>query len=197
MDDMCPLQTDKDDSDDEGDFGRFLEALLGTSARAPAYTALHRNASVIEPFAFPCHLLLNLARACLTRYNRWVEGTRAQQCFIQQLASTVLGVSMSPLYLMAACFPHHFYLQSSLHQGEVLGMSPISCYCGTSNPHWFASTLHTARNSGTNAWSFTGNCSLFLSFCYDIQSKMTSCGIESHILGQRGFIVDVKTAMVL
>ena len=133
--------------------------------------------------AFPCYILFNLAGVCLIRYNCRIEGTWAQQGFIQRLVSTVLGVSMPLLYLMAACFPLHFYLQSSLHTGAVLIASPISCYCGTSNPHGCASTLKTAWNFGTNAWSSTGKCLLFLGFCYTIQSNKASCGIDSRILG--------------
>ena len=194
MDEMCPTQTGKNDSDDEGDRTRFSQALPGTNAGVTACAALRRGESVHEPYAFPCHVLFNLAGACLTRYNRRIEGTRAQQCFIQRLASTVLGLSMPLLYVMAACFPRHFYLQSSLHPGAVLGAPPISCYCGDANPHGFTSTLQTARNLGTNAWSSTGNCPLFWSFCYDIQSNKASCGIDSRILGRSGFIVDVKSA---
>ena len=39
MDEMCPTQTDKNNSDDEEDCVRFSKALPGTNARAPAYTA--------------------------------------------------------------------------------------------------------------------------------------------------------------
>ena len=95
---------------------------------------------------------------------------------------------------MAACFPRHFYLQSSLYPGAILGAPPISCYCGAANLHGFASTLETTLNLGTNASSSTRNCPLFWSFCYIIQSNKALCGIDPQILGRSGFIVDVKRA---
>ena len=61
-DEMCPTQTGKNNYDDEGDCGRFSEALPGTNARAPAYTALRRGKSLHETYTFPDHVLFNLLR---------------------------------------------------------------------------------------------------------------------------------------
>ena len=54
MDEMCPTQTGKNNSDDEGDHGRFSEALPGTIDGAPTYTVLRRGESVNKPYDFPC-----------------------------------------------------------------------------------------------------------------------------------------------
>ena len=53
MNEMCPTQAGKNNSDDEGDCGIFFEALPGTNVGPPVCTAVHRGESVYELYAFP------------------------------------------------------------------------------------------------------------------------------------------------
>ena len=159
------------------------DIIPGTNAASFAYNILPRTHDSEMSSIFTSHVLFNLAGLCLTRYKRRIDDTQAQQSFIQRLASTITGSSVTLLYMMGVCFPCHFYLQSSRQFSAILGCPPISCYCGDLNPHSFVSTLQTTQNFVTNAWSSTCNCPLFLSFCYDIQTNMAGSGIDSQVIG--------------
>ncbi|KAL7538852.1 hypothetical protein ACHAXR_012264, partial [Thalassiosira sp. AJA248-18] len=141
----------------------------------------------------PCHVLFNQAGSLLTRHSKRISGTQAQQNFVQRIVSTVQGFSIPLLYLMASCFPRHFYSSATHDPCAILGSAPISCYTNATNPHGFASSLSISRNLATHSSSSTSTCPLFMSFCYDIQANRVAGGIDSRLISRRGFVVDVKS----
>ena len=116
-----------------------------------------------------------------------------QQNFLQRIMSTIQGLSIPLLYLMASCFPRHFYAQATHDPIAILGSAPISCYTNATNPHGFASTLSIARNLGTHSSSSTSTCPITWSFLYDVQANKVAGGIDSRLISRNGFIVDVKS----
>ena len=156
----------------------------GTNTTSFAYNILPSFNDSEIPSVFLFHVIFNLAGSCLTRYRHHIKGTRAQQCFIQHLASTITGTSIPFLYLMVVCLPLHFYLQSSHHYSAILGCSPISCYCGEVNPHCFTSILQTTWNFVTNSWFPSSNCPLFLGFCYHIKHIWQEMELIQELLGE-------------
>ena len=109
----CKYLSDSDDirlTRGESVVSRYSEAVPGASTGSLAYNALPRDNVKHEAYMCPYHILFNLAGTCLTIYHRHIEGTHAQQSFIQRLASTMVGILMSLLFLMAACFPCHLNL---------------------------------------------------------------------------------------
>ena len=142
---------------------------------------------------FPCHVLFNQAASLCTRYNKKITGTQAQQNFIQRIVSTIQGTSVPLMYLMATCFPRHFYASSTADPCAILGCAPLSCYNGRCTSDGFASTLSIARNLGTHSSSSTSTCPLFWSFLYDIQANKVASEFDSRLIGRRGFTVDIKS----
>ena len=161
------------------DAGDFAHTVLDRGAQSESYV--------------PVHVLFNQGGTLLTRFNKRITGTQVQQNFMQTLVSGIAGVSIPLLYLMAACFPRHFYCSATHDPCSILGAPPLSCYSRSANPHGFASTLSTARTLGTHSSSSTSTCPLFWSFCYDIQANKAAGGIDSRLVSRSGFIVDVKS----
>ena len=100
------------------------DAIPVTNAGDFAYTFLDYS----DKKSVPCHVLFNQAAALCTRWNRRIKGSRAQQNFIQRLVSTIQGASVPLLYLMACCFPRHFYASATHDPCAILCASPLSCY---------------------------------------------------------------------
>ena len=167
----------------------MYNAIPKTNAGAFAHTILDRTRNSIVP----CHVLFNQAATLLTRYKKRINGTQVQRNFIQRITSTIAGFSIPLLYLMASCFPRHFYAEATHDPCAILGSAPISCYTSATNPHGFASSLSIARNLVTHSSSSTSTCPLFMSFCYDIQANKVAGGMDSRVIARRGFVVDVKS----
>ena len=71
------------DNDNEHRYHR--ETISGTNAGSFAYNIILRKIDSDMSSIFPSHALFNLAGSSLIRYNHHIEGTQAQQSFIQHL----------------------------------------------------------------------------------------------------------------
>ena len=107
-DDSC----DSDESMQASDASeRIDEGMVATNAGQLPTTVLERISNKAR--RVPGHVLLNQAGTLLQRNNHQITGKYYQTGFIQRLVSTISGMSIPLLYLLATCFPRHWYASST------------------------------------------------------------------------------------
>ena len=107
----------------EENHAESLPNIPATNAGDFPYTHLHKSSAR----AVPCHVLFNQAGVLCTRYNKRINGTNMQRNFLQRIVSTTAGTSMPLLYMMATCFPRHFYASAKFDHSAALGSPPLAC----------------------------------------------------------------------
>ena len=93
---------------------RVDEGMVTTNAGQLPTTVLERVSNKAR--RVPGHVLLNQAGTLLQRNNHQITGKYNQTGFIQRMVSTIAGKSMPLVYLLATCFPRHWYASSTREQ---------------------------------------------------------------------------------
>ena len=110
----------------------------------------------------------------------------AEDCFQNSGYLTLL------IYLMATCFPRHFYAATIHDPASKLGCATLSYYASATNPHGFASTLSMTHNLVTHSSSSCSTYPIMMAFCYDMQANKVAGDIDSRLINRSGLRVDVK-----
>lgn len=121
---------DEDDNtrefDGEDDPASQRPGLFSTNAGVLPQTVLQRQSKWAT--SVPGHVLFNQVGSCLQRHNHRMTGKYFHSSFIQRMVSTVDGSSFPLLYLLATCFPRHWYASSTKDSAAILGAPPLSTY---------------------------------------------------------------------
>ena len=157
---------------------------------AKEVTLMDRNSFKDGKLRVPMHVMFNQVGCMMTRFNKPITGSQAQQHFVQRMVSTIFGYSIPFVFYNALLFPKHFWAAACCDRLSTLGCAPISCYRnGSSRSDGFASLLAIARNLTTHASSSTATDDNFISHLYDIQGNVTCAGVDSRLALRSGFRV--------
>ena len=143
------------------------------------------------------HVLYNQAAACCTRYEKRINGTKAQQHFIQRLASTTPGDPCPLLSLEQCMHTRIFPFSSSSDSISILGALPTWIYGTKTHTNGFASFKDMLRSRLTASGSLTSSDPHYMRFMYDLCANHALNHDDSRQIMKRGFQVDTSTKIGL
>lgn len=133
------------------------------------------------------HALLNTWGSCLVRRNRKLQGTLAQQSFLQKLASNSEGTSIPLVYPEAMLFSDIFPISNQ--DGSMIGAIPAALLHGDQvlNRNGFCSLQDMYRTRIMNPGLLAAANPKYHFFAFDCMANFSLRGNDSRLILQRGF----------